>query len=163
MFKFNKYKLNKGEYLAVASGEIIPLEIVKDEAFSSKALGDGVAIIPDDDYIVSPCNGIISMLYPTLHAFGVTCEDGTEILVHIGINTVNLKGKGFKKYVNNGSSVKAGEKIIGIDLYNLKNNYIDLTTMMLFSSNKKEIELMKSGYAKKGKTIVAKYKEGKNE
>ena len=78
------------------SGQIIPIEKVKDEAFAKKMMGDGVAIVPADDYIVSPCDGTVSMLYPTLHAFAVTSEDGMDILIHIGIDTVKLKGKGFR-------------------------------------------------------------------
>lgn len=161
MFNFKKEKVKKGEYVAVTSGKIIPIEEVKDQVFASKALGDGVAIIPDDDYIVSPCNGVVSMLYPTLHAFGITDEYGNEILVHIGVDTVNLKGKGFRKYVDKDQKVEIGDKIVGINLYDLTNKKIDLTTMMLFPGCKKEIEFEKSGYAKKGKTIVAKVKEEK--
>lgn len=154
LFFKNKTKLDNA-YVAVSSGRLIPLENVKDEAFSSKVLGDGVAIDIEDDYIVSPCNGTIMMLYPTLHAFGINDENGVEILVHIGIDTVNLKGRGFKKFVNEGDKVKAGDKIIKVDSYNLKNNNCDLTTMMLFPNCNKKINFVTSGYVKAGKSIVA--------
>ena len=96
MLGFGKRKsVSPGNIAAVVSGQIIPIEKVKDEAFAKK-MGDGVAIVPSDDYIVSPCDGTVSMLYPTLHAFAVTSEDGMDILIHIGIDTVKLKGKGFR-------------------------------------------------------------------
>ncbi len=155
MLFFKNKENNSGTYVAVSSGNLMPLEKVKDEAFSSKILGDGLAIDIDDDYIVSPCNGTITMLYPTLHAFGIRDENGVDILVHIGIDTVNLKGKGFKKLVNQGDKVKAGEKVIKIDSYNLKNNNYDLTTMMLFPNCSKTIKYITNGYAKKGATVVA--------
>ena len=154
LFFKNKINLDNA-YCAVSSGKIIPLENVKDEAFSSKALGEGVAIDIEDDYIVSPCNGIITMLYPTLHAFGISGDNGVEILIHIGVDTVNLKGRGFKKLVNAGDRVKAGEKIIKVDLYSLRNNNYDLTTMMLFPGCDKKINFVTDGYAKAGKTVVA--------
>ena len=92
MLGFGKRKsVSPGNIAAVVSGQIIPIEKVKDEAFAKKMMGDGVAIVPSDDYIVSPCDGTVSMLYPTLHAFAVTSEDGMDILIHIGIDTVRAE------------------------------------------------------------------------
>ena len=106
MLGFGKRKsVSPGNIAAVVSGQIIPIEKVKDEAFAKKMMGDGVAIVPSDDYIVSPCDGTVSMLYPTLHAFAVTSEDGMDILIHIGIDTVKLKGKGFRSFVKQGQKV----------------------------------------------------------
>ena len=120
-------------------------------------MGDGIAIIPDGDYIVAPCDGVIKMIYPTLHAFGIENNDGLEILVHIGIDTVNLKGEGFKKYVKEGQRVSLGDKVISVNNYQLKNNGIDLTTMMLFPNNKFPLKFVCKGKVKKAKTIVAMY------
>ena len=97
------------------------------------------------------------MLFPTMHAFGIKNKDGVEILVHIGIDTVNKKGKGFKKFVDTGANVKCGDKIIKMDSYELKQEGYDLTTMMIFPDCQKEMELTTEGYATKGKTVVAKY------
>lgn len=157
MFNFKKEKIADNEFVAVSSGKIIPIETTKDEAFASKALGDGVAIEIDSDYIVAPCNGKITMIYPTMHAFGITSNEGVDVLVHIGINTVNAKGKGFKKFKKEGDIVKAGDKIIKLDTYYLRNENYDLTTMELFPSCEKKIELVRTGQAKEGKTVVAKY------
>ena len=111
----------------------------------------------DGDYIVAPCDGVIKMIYPTLHAFGIENNDGLEILVHIGIDTINLKGQGFKKYVKEGQRVSLGDKVISVNNYQLKNNGIDLTTMMLFPNNKFPLKFVCKGKVKKAKTIVAMY------
>ena len=86
------------ELAAVISGNCIPLEEVKDEVFASKAMGDGVAIVPENNEVVAPCDGNLSLVANTGHAFGMVSSDGTEILIHIGIDTVNLNGKG--GYIN---------------------------------------------------------------
>ena len=150
MLGFGKRKsVSPGNIAAVVSGQIIPIEKVKDEAFAKKMMGDGVAIVP--------CDGTVSMLYPTLHAFAVTSEDGMDILIHIGIDTVKLKGKGFRSFVKQGQKVHVGERIIRVDSYDMKNKGIDLTTMILFPSADKKIAVKKEGYADQGKTIVASY------
>lgn len=158
LFKKWKPPLPSNSIMAVTSGKIIPLENVKDEAFAKKMLGEGVAIVPDDDYIVAPCKGEITMLYPTYHAFGILSEEGIEILIHIGINTAALNGIGFKAYVKQGDEVDTGDKIIRFDNYVMKNEGLDMTTMMLFSNNKQFLlDMKKKGYAKKGKTVVVTY------
>lgn len=158
MFGFGKRDpLPAGSIAAAASGEIIPLEKVKDEAFARKMMGDGVAIIPSEDDIVAPCDGIVSMLYPTLHAFGITSADGLDILVHIGIDTVRLKGKGFRSFVKEGQKVRVGERIIKVDTYDMKNKGLDLTTMILFPDCSARMAMKREGYANKGKTIIATY------
>ena len=97
MFKlFSKKEENTNDFAAVVSGKIIPLTAVNDDVFSKGMMGTGVAIVPDDDVIVAPCDGEVTMLFPTMHAFGMKNEDGVEILVHIGIDTVNKQGVGFK-------------------------------------------------------------------
>ena len=120
-------------------------------------MGDGVAIIPSEDDIVAPCDGIVSMLYPTLHAFGITSADGLDILVHIGIDTVRLKGKGFRSFVKEGQKVRVGERIIKVDTYDMKNKGLDLTTMILFPDCSARMAMKREGYANKGKTIIATY------
>lgn len=158
MFGFGKRDpLPAGSIAAAASGEIIPLEKVKDEAFARKMMGDGVAIIPSEDDIVAPCDGTVSMLYPTLHAFGITSADGLDILVHIGIDTVRLKGKGFRSFVKEGQKVRVGERIIKVDTYDMKNKGLDLTTMILFPDCSARMAMKREGYANKGKTIIATY------
>jgi glucose-specific phosphotransferase system IIA component len=143
---------------AVASGQIIPLSEVHDEVFSQKMLGDGVAIVPSDDYIVAPCTGRITMLYPTLHAFGMQTADGLEILVHIGIDTVALNGKGFKAFASVNDNVEVGDKIIRIDSHFITNEGYDLTVMILFpNAEEYQLNILRDGYANRGSTIVMTY------
>lgn len=131
--------------------------------FDEKSMEDqmfySLAKLPDDDVIVAPCDGEVTMLFPTIHAFGMKNEDGVEILVHIGIDTVNKQGVGFKKFVEAGTVVHRGDKIIRMNSYDLKQEGYDLTTMMIFPGCEKKMSFTTDGYAKKGKTVVAEYKE----
>lgn len=159
MFGFFKRNVVLPEHavVSVADGNLVKLENVKDQAFAQKMLGDGIAIDPRNEYIVSPCKGMITMMYPTLHAFGITGDDGIEILVHIGIDTVKLNGKGFTRYVGEGSRVQPGDKIISFDPKYLQDEDLDLTTMVLFPGNEKTLKIKKEGYVRKGKDIIVTY------
>ena len=91
------------------NGKAVSLDSVPDPVFSDKVLGDGCAVIPDDGKIYSPLNGEISSIAETKHAYGFSSEDGMEILVHFGLETVALKGEGFTPHVSVGDKVKKGE------------------------------------------------------
>ena len=135
MFQFFKKKpdLEKTglELTAMTDGRCIPLEEVNDPVFSGKALGDGIAIVPEDCVIAAPCDGTVSMLAETLHAFGMTWDDGLELMVHIGIDTVALKGEGFEALVSQGDQVKKGEPLIRFDAAFMEKKGIDMTTMLI--------------------------------
>ena len=135
MFKlFSKKEENTNDFAAVVSGKIIPLTAVNDDVFSKGMMGTGVAIVPDDDVIVAPCDGEVTMLFPTMHAFGMKNEDGVEILVHIGIDTVKMDGKGFTKKVSDGDKVHAGDILVEADLEEIKNAGYQTTTMMILTN-----------------------------
>ena len=119
------------ELTAMTDGRCIPLEEVNDPVFSGKALGDGIAIVPEDCVIAAPCDGTVSMLAETLHAFGMTRDDGLELMVHIGIDTVALKGEGFEALVSQGDQVKKGEPLIRFDAAFMEKKGIDMTTMLI--------------------------------
>lgn len=102
--------------LAPVSGEVVALELVPDEAFASKAVGEGVAIRPTGSTVVSPASGTILKIFNTNHAFCLETEKGLEVVVHMGIDTVALEGKGFTRLVEEGAQVKAGEPILEMDL-----------------------------------------------
>lgn len=135
MFQFFKKKpdLEKTglELTAMTDGRCIPLEEVNDPVFSGKVLGDGIAIVPEDCVIAAPCDGTVSMLAETLHAFGMTRDDGLELMVHIGIDTVALKGEGFEALVSQGDQVKKGEPLIRFDAAFMEKKGIDMTTMLI--------------------------------
>ena len=97
---------------ACLNGTVVPLADVKDEAFASGALGDGIAIEPTDGELVAPADGEISSTFETHHAVGMTTADGAELLMHIGIDTVKLGGKHFTYLVNEGDKVKKGQPLI---------------------------------------------------
>ena len=116
---------------AVTKGVLYPLEEVKDEMFSRKMLGDGFAIKPSETVVRAPCDGIIQVLPDSRHAFGMKCDNGQEILVHIGIDTVMLNGKGFEAFVKANDRVKKGQKIISFDEALLKEGTYDMSVMVL--------------------------------
>ena len=121
----------KEEVRNVVAGTLIPLQDVKDEAFSSGTLGGGAAIIPQEGAIHSPVDGVLSMVYPTGHAIGITSKSGKEILIHIGIDTVKLEGKGFKSHIKTGMEVKKGDLLIEVDFNLLKEKGYDTTVIIV--------------------------------
>lgn len=116
---------------APISGEAIPLDKVPDPVFADKVLGDGCAIIPDNGKIYSPVDGKISSVAETFHAYGITSDDGIEIMVHFGLETVALKGEGFIPHVKAGDRVKKGDLIAEADIDFLKSKNINLITPVL--------------------------------
>ena len=100
---------------APANGKVVPVDQVPDQVFSEKVLGDGIAIIPAEGKIYSPVNGEITTVAETLHAYGFATDDGLELLIHVGINTVELQGEGYEAFVEDGDRVKAGQKLIAFD------------------------------------------------
>lgn len=112
-------------------GQVLDVGQSADEVFASKALGDGVAINPAEGMVCAPCDGTISLLFPTKHAVGITSETGVEVLIHIGINTVQLDGQGFEAFVAQGDKVKKGHKLIAADLDLIREKGMNPQTMMI--------------------------------
>ncbi len=104
------------EIKAPLTGELVALEEVPDEVFAAKTVGDGAAIKPTDNKLVAPADGVIRQLFPTGHAVGIETEAGVELLIHIGIDTVDLDGEGFEKLVQEGEQIKTGDELIKFDL-----------------------------------------------
>lgn len=151
---------NKGKnipqvILAPLTGKAVPLSEVPDLVFSEKVLGDGVAIIPADGKIVSPVDGEISTVAETSHAYGFTSEDGQEVLVHVGLETVSLNGECFKVYGKAGDKVKAGDLVAEVDLEYLKEKEINPITPVLICSDTEGKELQYTeGDVKAGESKV---------
>jgi len=114
-------------------GQVIKIEAVPDPAFSQKMLGDGFAIKPSKGKVYSPVRGKIVQRFPTNHAIGIESTEGLEILIHFGINTVELKGKGFKNHVDVGDVVEAGALLLEVDLDYVKNQGKSLITPIVFT------------------------------
>ena len=141
--------------LAPLTGKAVPLSEVPDSVFSEKVLGDGVAIIPADGKIVSPVDGEISTVAETSHAYGFTSEDGHEVLVHVGLETVSLNGECFKVYGKAGDKVKAGDLVAEVDLEYLKEKEINPITPVLICSDTEGKELQYTeGDVKAGESKV---------
>ncbi|MBE6068447.1 MAG: PTS glucose transporter subunit IIA [Clostridium lundense] len=129
-------------------GEIVQLEKVPDEAFSQKILGDGFAVIPSGNKVYAPASGEITVLFPTKHAVAITTEEGLEILVHIGIDTVNLNGEGFTAYVEQGNKVKKGDLLVSFDAEFVEKNAKSLITPVVIT-NMHEVESLTVDFSKK--------------
>lgn len=115
-------------------GTTIALSKVNDEVFSSEALGKGVAIIPRKGEVVAPEDCQVSVIYPTMHALVLRLKNKTELIIHVGIDTVRLDGKYFKSHVNEGDFIKKGEKIISFDIEKIENAGFDLTTSIVVNN-----------------------------
>ena len=116
------------------NGTQIPLSEVTDETFASEMLGTTVAVEPADGKIVAPCDGEVSNIFETGHAVCITTESGGELLIHIGIDTVKMDGKGFTKKVSDGDKVHAGDILVEADLEEIKNAGYQTTTMMILTN-----------------------------
>ena len=124
--------------LIVASpltGQAIPLKDVKDETFSLGYLGEGCAIKPSDGHVYSPVSGKIISLFDTRHAITILSEDGMEILIHVGRDTVSLRGRYFSAFCQNGDTVKTGDLLLSFDLDALEKEGFDTTTPIVITNN----------------------------
>ncbi|AIM20751.1 TPA: N-acetylglucosamine-specific PTS transporter subunit IIBC [Serratia marcescens] len=121
--------------VAPVTGEVVALEQVPDEAFASKAVGDGLAIRPTDKIVVAPADGTVVKIFNTNHAFCLETDKGAEIVVHMGIDTVALEGQGFKRLVEEGAEVKAGQPILELDLDYLNANARSMISPVVVSNS----------------------------
>lgn len=143
------------QLVAPADGELIAIDQVEDDVFSQKMMGEGFAIIPDNGEIVSPLTGKVTSVFPTKHAFGLETSNGIEVLIHMGIDTVDLKGGPFDIVVDEGQMVEAGTPIAKVNLAEIEKAG-KLTTMIVIFTNGEKIEAYhfdKTGQVKKGESI----------
>ncbi|WP_343183590.1 PTS glucose transporter subunit IIA [Buchnera aphidicola] len=146
----------KIEIISPISGKIISIKDVPDVVFSKKIVGDGIAIKPTGNNIVSPIDGIIGKIFKTLHAFSIESPEGIQMFVHFGIDTVKLNGNGFiKSYVKEGEKVKKGDLIIKINLKLLKKIAKSIITPVVISNiDQFKIIEKKTGLITAGKSII---------
>ncbi|MEI6287106.1 MAG: glucose-specific PTS transporter subunit IIBC [Bacillota bacterium] len=146
-----------GDFLAPLEGKIISLEEVPDQVFSQKFMGDGFAIVPKSGEVVSPVNGIIETFFPTKHAIGIKADNGTEILIHFGVDTVNLNGEGFTAHAKQGDRVTAGQKLLSVDLAVVAPKVPSIITPIIITSGQ-AVEIEKNVQAIIGKILNIKIK-----
>lgn len=146
MFNFFKKKDNKTEIFAPAKGTLKPLADVEDEVFSKGLVGKGFAIIPQDSMVYSPVEGEVAMIFPTKHAVGIKTKEGLEFILHIGVDTVNLKGEGFEVLVKEQDVVKPGAPIMKVDYEYIKSKGLPQDVICVVS-NAETFELDQENYS----------------
>ena len=129
-----KTACNKDVVCAPITGEAIELKDVSDETFAGEILGKGMAIIPTEGKVVSPVNGTISMVFDTKHAIGITSDDGIEILIHVGIDTVRLEGKYYTAHVKTGDRVEVGTHLLDFDIKGIQSEGFEVVTPVIISN-----------------------------
>lgn len=130
-------KRKKSKSISICSplnGKVIPLEDVPDPVFSQKMMGDGIAFIPSNGEITSPVKGKVTQVFPTQHAIGMLTEEGVELLIHLGLETVALKGEGFNIEVEVGDELGANDRIGTFDLSFIEEKGKDTTTILVFTN-----------------------------
>ncbi|WP_074391471.1 beta-glucoside-specific PTS transporter subunit IIABC [Streptococcus suis] len=124
------------------SGQILPLEKVNDATFSKKMLGEGVAIIPKDGKVYAPFDGAVTSLFPTKHAIGLTSDEGVELLIHFGLETVELKGRGFVNHVSDGEKVEKGQLMLEVDVEMLVAEGYDIVTPVVVTNTQEYLDVL---------------------
>ena len=138
-------------------GEAGPVSNCPDEAFAEKMMGDGAAVVPCDGVVVAPCDAKVGFIFDTRHAIGLELEDGIEMLIHVGINTVELKGEGFRALVSEGDEVKKGQPLLEVDLDAIRDKVPSLSTPVLFTTleENQELRVLKTGHVRPGEDLLA--------
>lgn len=128
-------------------GTAIPMDQVKDETFAAEVLGKGIAVIPEKGQVKAPCNAVVETVFDTKHAIGLKADNGAELLIHIGVNTVELGGKYYETHVSEGDRVKAGQLLITFDMDRIKAEGYDVTTPLIVTNTDEyqDIKVLKTG------------------
>ncbi|MFC0179338.1 beta-glucoside-specific PTS transporter subunit IIABC [Thorsellia kenyensis] len=123
-------------------GKIVPLSEVKDETFASGLIGKGCAVLPSENHVYAPSDGVVTSLFKTLHAIGITTDSGVELLIHVGIDTVQLNGQYFSAHIQEGQRIKKGEKLISFDKDMIVKAGFDLTTPVLVTNTENYFDVL---------------------
>lgn len=127
------------------AGKVINLKELKDAAFAEGALGTGLGILPTDGHFYAPVNGTVTTLFPTLHAIGITSDSGVEVLIHIGLDTVQLEGKGFTAHVKQGDHVTVGQPLVDVDLNAVKKAGYETQTPVVITNTRDLLDVLPVG------------------
>ncbi|MFM9278826.1 beta-glucoside-specific PTS transporter subunit IIABC [Paenibacillus jiagnxiensis] len=152
----HEHNANEKYVFSPLDGEWIPLTDVQDEAFSSGAMGKGAAIIPTIGAVYAPISGTVQTLFKTKHAIGLVSDEGVEVLIHIGINTVKLKGEHFTTFVTEGDTVRKGDKLVEFDIEAIRDAGYDTTTSVIISNTADyaEIHVKEYGHIHSGDPLI---------
>ena len=152
---FGLFKKKQVGIVSPVDGDLIELEDINDQVFSKRLVGDGVAIVPTSGTITSPINGVVTRIFPTKHAFMITSPSGVEVMVHVGLDTVALKGEGFTCLVKEGDTVGQACPILEVDFEFLKSKNKDIVTPIIVTSDKEiTLEKYKIGTIREGESLL---------
>lgn len=129
------FKKRKLQIFAPINGDVVPLEQVPDPVFSQKMMGEGIAVLPTGGKVHAPIDGTVVLIPDTKHAIALKSSDGTEVLIHIGLETVNLKGKGFTILVKTGDNISVGQPLIEVDWVYIKEHAISIITPIIITNS----------------------------
>jgi sugar PTS system EIIA component len=154
---FSFLKKGKLKVYAPINGSIIPLEEVPDPVFSQKMMGEGIAMVPSGGTIHSPVSGTVILVAATKHAIGIRADDGTEILIHVGLETVALNGEGFRVTINQGEKISIGQKLMEVDWEYINKHAKSIVTPIVITNSqdgKKQYSFTAEKSAVQGKTVI---------
>lgn len=155
MISIFKKKEKSIQVVTPVTGDMISLKDVPDKVFASGMMGEGVAFKFDSDTLFSPCEGTVIMLPKSLHAVGIKSKNGAELLIHVGLDTVELNGNGFQALVSEGQKIKRGTPILKVDHDYLKENGKNSTTpMVVTNSNEFQVEIAPNQKVNEAETVV---------
>lgn len=136
--------LHQTQLYSPLRGRVLKLESLKDDAFASGVLGKGVGIWPEEGNVYAPADGVVSVLFPTLHAIGFSTDEGVELLIHIGLDTVQLNGEGFQARVAQGDRVKKGQLLVSFDMAFIEEKGYCLETPVLVTNSDDYLEVVET-------------------
>ena len=159
MFDIFKKKDNSRYFTSPVKGKSVTLQNVKDETFSSEVLGKGVAIIPSDDTFYAPCSGTVALVFSTKHAISIKADTGEEILIHIGLETVELNGKHFEVFVSEGDRIERGQKIATANIKGIEaDGYDPITSIVITNTDEFQgIDPIESDFVDNNYNVVRVY------
>lgn len=137
-------KLEKEIVASPIKGEVLKLSDIEDAAFASGVLGQGVAIIPSDGKVVAPVDGVVTTLFPSLHAIGILSDEGVEVLIHIGLNTIQLEGRGFEACIKQGERIIKGQTILKFDIDVIKESGYSVVTPVVITNSSQFLDVVET-------------------
>lgn len=158
MFKLFGKKDEELKLYKPVVGKAIDITQVPDEMFSQKLMGEGVAIEPEEDTVVAPCDGEILLVAKTLHAVALQTSNGVEVLIHVGLDTVELKGQGFTSHVNAGDKVKKGDKLLSFDRQYITEQGKPLVTPVVITNSDEKVADMEKIFGENDVIMTIKVK-----